>query len=155
MRLGVLLFLSVLAGCAASERHADAGAGVAERGAAKLELRLASLQPGADLALMRDPEGRAIHVAPTVELSESDVTQARAFHGEVGSFVELTLAPEAAARFAQLTRENIGGLLAIVVNDELVAAPLIQSEVVSGRAYISGRFSRERAEQLAAAIAGR
>lgn len=66
-----------------------------------------------------------------------------------GYDVGLTLTPEGAQRFAQITRENIGRQLGIVLDGQLYAAPVINSEIPTGNASISGDFSQRDALELA------
>ena len=55
---------------------------------------------------------------------------------------------EAAARFSELTATHIGRQLAIILDDELVSSPVIQSEI--GRnGQITGSFTLEEAKALA------
>jgi preprotein translocase subunit SecD len=67
--------------------------------------------------------------------------------------VGFQLTQEGKARFAALTRANIGRRLAILVNGTLVSAPVIRSEIAEGAGQISGRWETAEAEALAAAIA--
>ena len=66
-----------------------------------------------------------------------------------GYCVAFELRREAAKKFAKLTREHIGRQLAIILDDELVSSPVIQSEI--GRnGQITGRFTLDEAKRLAA-----
>ncbi|MFQ5449240.1 MAG: protein translocase subunit SecD [Nitrospinaceae bacterium] len=51
--------------------------------------------------------------------------------------------------FQQITRENIKKRLAIILDDNVYSAPVIQDEIAGGRAQITGRFSTEEARDLA------
>ncbi|MCA9387702.1 MAG: protein translocase subunit SecD [Candidatus Andersenbacteria bacterium] len=51
--------------------------------------------------------------------------------------------------FAQMTRDYLGQPFAIFLDDVLISAPIIQSEIVSGEAQISGNFTVEEARELA------
>jgi SecD/SecF fusion protein len=63
--------------------------------------------------------------------------------------IDFTLTSEGATIFADLTRENIGHRLAIVLDGELYSAPVIRSEIPSGRGQISGNFDVKEAFELA------
>lgn len=52
--------------------------------------------------------------------------------------VLLDLNEEGKALFAEITRKNIGKPLAIFIDDKLVSAPIVQSEITSGSAQITG-----------------
>ena len=51
--------------------------------------------------------------------------------------------------FALVTEENVGKRLAIVLDDNVYSAPVIQEKITGGRAQISGRFTVEEATDLA------
>ncbi|WP_147113680.1 protein translocase subunit SecD [Tateyamaria sp. syn59] len=54
-----------------------------------------------------------------------------------------------ARRFGDYTAENIGSPFAIVLDDEVVSAPVIQSHIPGGSGIITGRFSVEESTNLA------
>lgn len=66
--------------------------------------------------------------------------------------VAFQLTPEGAARFAALTKANVGRRIAILVDGRVVAAPRIQTEMADGVGAISGDFSRRDASVLAMQI---
>jgi preprotein translocase subunit SecD len=53
---------------------------------------------------------------------------------------------------AAITKENLDKRLAIVVDGKLYSAPVIKSEIPGGKAQISGSFTEEEANKLAAKI---
>lgn len=63
--------------------------------------------------------------------------------------IRFELIDEGAKLFADITRENIGQRLAIVLDGELYSAPVIRSEIPSGSGVIEGRFTPEEAIELA------
>jgi protein-export SecD/SecF family membrane protein len=52
------------------------------------------------------------------------------------------------AIFASTTKNNIGKPLAIILDGNLISAPIIQSEIVDGKAVITGNFTRIEAKEL-------
>jgi len=50
--------------------------------------------------------------------------------------------------FADITKRNLQKTVAIFVDDELVSAPTVQSEITDGEAVISGSFTLEEAKNL-------
>jgi preprotein translocase subunit SecD len=54
-----------------------------------------------------------------------------------------------ARRFAQVTQENVGRPFAIVLDDEVISAPVIREPILGGSGQISGNFTVESANQLA------
>ncbi|MFQ6552787.1 protein translocase subunit SecD [Aestuariibius insulae] len=57
--------------------------------------------------------------------------------------------PAGARDFGDYTAENIGALFAIVLDEEVVSAPRIQSHIPGGSGIITGNFTIEEATQLA------
>jgi preprotein translocase subunit SecD len=54
-----------------------------------------------------------------------------------------------ARRFAQVTTENVGKPFAIVLDNEVLSAPVIREPILQGSGQISGNFTVESATQLA------
>lgn len=55
-------------------------------------------------------------------------------------------------RFADVTRDNIGRRFAIVLDEQIISAPTIQSPILGGSGRITGRFSPEEATELSILI---
>lgn len=56
---------------------------------------------------------------------------------------------EGATRFSKITRENIGKPFAIVLDNKILSAPIINSPIIGGSGVISGNFSVSDATELA------
>ena len=54
-----------------------------------------------------------------------------------------------ARRFAQVTQENVGRPFAIVLDNEVISAPVIREPILGGSGQISGNFTVESANDLA------
>ena len=54
-----------------------------------------------------------------------------------------------ASRFAQVTAENVGKRFAMILDNEIISAPVIRDAITGGRAVISGTFTPETAQDLA------
>ena len=52
-------------------------------------------------------------------------------------------------KFGEVTRDNIGERLAIVLDNEVISAPVIQSAIMGGSGVITGNFTVESANDLA------
>lgn len=101
---------------------------------------------------MVDELDRRFYVAPECVVTERDIVDAQAGNDNRGMpAVLVSLSPSGADRLAAFTRDQIGKPLAILVDDELVTAPIIHSEF-SSAAMITGDFTRERVEQIAMAL---
>ncbi len=67
-------------------------------------------------------------------------------------YVSLTLNPKGADLFANITAANVGKRLAIVLDGNIVSAPVIREAIPSGQAQISGNFSVEEANDLSVVL---
>jgi SecD/SecF fusion protein len=63
--------------------------------------------------------------------------------------VGLILTPRGARQFETITQENVGRQLAIILDDIVQSAPVIQEPISGGKAQITGRFTSEQAHDLA------
>jgi len=63
--------------------------------------------------------------------------------------ISLRFDSEGARMFAEITRDNVGRSLAIVLDGELYSAPVINEPIPSGEAVISGSFTLKEAFELA------
>jgi preprotein translocase subunit SecD len=54
-----------------------------------------------------------------------------------------------ARRFAQITQENVGRPFAIVLDNQVISAPVIREPILGGSGQISGSFTVEQANDLA------
>ena len=55
-------------------------------------------------------------------------------------------------RFARVTQENIGRPFGVVLDDEVIAAPIIREPILGGSGQISGSFTLEDANRIAMAM---
>ena len=66
--------------------------------------------------------------------------------------VNISFDAQGGAKFAKLTRENVGKPFAIILDGQVLSAPNINEPILGGRAQISGSFTTESANQLAIAL---
>lgn len=86
-----------------------------------------------------------------VALEGKHVSDARlAFHPDTGEpVVNFRLDKEGARRFGDMTKNNIGRALAIVLDERVITAPVIRSAITGGSGEISGAFTTAEAHDLA------
>jgi len=63
--------------------------------------------------------------------------------------INMTMNPTGAKKWARLTGDNIGRQVAIVLDDYVYSAPVVQGEITGGNSSISGNFTIEEAQDLA------
>lgn len=63
--------------------------------------------------------------------------------------VSLSFNKEGKDLFANMTKENLGKTIAIYLDGSIISAPVVQAEITTGEAVISGSFTLDEAKQLA------
>lgn len=66
--------------------------------------------------------------------------------------VSIVFNEEGAKKFEEITGKNVGKALAIVLDNNVVSAPVVQEKISGGQAQISGSFSLDEAKQLEAQL---
>ena len=88
-------------------------------------------------------------VRKSVPVTGRDLKNARVQKGELGEpTIGFSLTPEGATKFSQLTGANVGRRLAIVLDNKIQSAPVIQSQI-DGEGVIQGSFDAQEASDLA------
>jgi len=84
------------------------------------------------------------------QVSGEDVVDARQSFDQMGrADVQMQMNVEGAKRWKKMTSNNIGRKVAIVLDDFVYSAPVVQGEIPNGSSSISGNFSIEEAQDLA------
>ena len=63
--------------------------------------------------------------------------------------VSMAMNAEGAKAWARLTKDNIGSCVAIVLDDLVYSAPVVNAEITGGRSQITGHFTVQEAKDLA------
>ena len=88
-------------------------------------------------------------VSKTVPVSGRDLKTARVQKGRIGEpVIGFSLTPEGAPKFGELTGANVGRRLAIVLDNRVVSAPNIHSQITD-EGVIEGSFTQQQAGDLA------
>jgi len=88
-------------------------------------------------------------------LTNAHITSAEVTKSPYGLQIEIVFTKEGQALLAKVTRENINKPLAIIVDNEVISAPIIRAEIPGGKAVIQGRFTEEEANRIAKGIMGK
>jgi preprotein translocase subunit SecD len=121
-----------------------------------LQLRLAGEKASDDAERMTYVTHNAEHsytnvlyVEKTVLLDESMLKSAYATNDALGHLnIELTFNDTGKERFAQVTSDNVGKQLAIIIDGQIYQAPSIRMGITGGTAQISGNFGKKEANEL-------
>lgn len=96
------------------------------------------------------PDGEVFMTGDMVEDAQATIIT-----NEVGAkenIVELTLTSEGAEVFADMTSANVGNILPIVYDEQVISSPVVNEAITGGKATISGQSTFEEADQLATFI---
>lgn len=78
------------------------------------------------------------------------INDARQTYDDVGQpAVDMSMDPTGARKWSKITRENIGQQIAIVLDNYVYSAPVVNSEIPNGKSIIQGNFTMEEAKDLA------
>ena len=130
--------------------HTSAEAG---RAVQPVTIHLARAQPEAGFTAVTVPGG-TLYLQSQPLLTRADLTDAAALTDRRGEhYVGLRLTPDGAQKLEAVSRQNAGGMLAVVIGRELVAAPRISGPLDRG-VMAFGTASADTAADLAARIRG-
>lgn len=95
--------------------------------------------------------GERYQLEERVAMEGKHISDARlAFNHDTGEpVVNFKLDNEGARRFGDMTKRNVGRVLAIVLDDKVVTAPVIRTAIQGGSGEISGSFTSASANDLA------
>lgn len=66
--------------------------------------------------------------------------------------VQIQFTPQGAKYFDEITKRNIGKVVAIALDNQVISAPVVQTEIANGTAVITGNFSSDIAKNLSIAL---
>jgi hypothetical protein len=122
--------------------------------AVRFEVRLAETQPVPGLIVARVVDsGRTIYLHPEMVVTNDDIAQSWVVQDGPDRFgISVELLEAGAQRMRQASAAHLGRPVAILIDGEVVAAPVVRA-VISNSAMISGEFTRAEAERIAEGIA--
>ena len=87
---------------------------------------------------------------PKAKLDGSVITDARQdFSNTEGNEISMTMNSEGAHAWKNITHDNVGKCVAIVLDDQVYSAPRVNGEIAGGRSSITGNFTLDEAKDLA------
>ena len=97
----------------------------------------------------QDEAGTAYRLGPTA-VSGNELQDAKTNYDNLGrAVVSLQFNSQGKELFDKATAENVGKQLAIVLDGQVISAPVVQERISGGQAQISGRFTPQDAQRLA------
>ena len=107
---------------------------------------------------IRNEAGDVIQETPYFLMKRPAVTgenlnRASSAFDEFGNpVVSISFDSRGTRKFADLTRENVGNRMAIVLDNEVYSAPVLREPILGGNAQISGNFTLNEASDLATVL---
>lgn len=106
--------------------------------------------PGSDIIPASDEPGRVYVVRKQIMVSGENLTDAQpGFDSQTNEpVVNFRFDALGGRRFGQVTSNNVGRPFAIVLDGEVISAPVIRSAIIGGSGQISGGFTIQEASDL-------
>jgi protein-export membrane protein SecD len=103
-----------------------------------------------DVYILKDREGERLVLEKKVAVTGADLVDAKVHVGQYGMpVVWFKLSPEGGTKFGELTGDNVGRKLAIILDDAVYSDPVIKGRISGGEGIIEGNFSIDEAKDLA------
>jgi preprotein translocase subunit SecD len=119
---------------------------------AKLEFRFTAIDDSSGAVEIPSREGGMTKVEDPPAMTGEVVQSARVEPRDGRIHVSLSFTGEGARMFGELTSQHVGRQLAIILDNKVYSAPVIQEPIWGGTADISGRFTPEEARELAVVL---
>ena len=105
--------------------------------------------PGFEVLPSQDSQGpREYAVSKRVMVSGANLVDSQPTFEQGQPVVSFRFDPVGAERFGRATSENVGRLFAIVLDDEVISAPVIRGPILGGTGIITGTFSVQEVNDL-------
>lgn len=103
----------------------------------------------AQLSFAQAPDEEGKELIPT-NLTGADLTSAKvAFDQNTGKpAVSIEFTKEGADKFSEITEKNVGKRLAILLDGNVISAPVVNEKISGGNALITGQFTLDEARRL-------
>lgn len=102
---------------------------------------------------LKEFQDRKILVEKKAVLTGADLSESHIGFDQFGApEVRLRFTSEGSRKFAEVTRHNVGSMLAIILDGRVSSAPRIQEAILGGRAQITGDFSIDEARATSAVL---
>jgi preprotein translocase subunit SecD len=111
---------------------------------------LAGNLPAGSELLPSDENGQSeVVVRKRVEVSGESLVDAQPTYQQNQPVVSFRFDTAGGRKFGNVTREHVGELLAIVLDDKVISSPRIREPILGGSGVISGNFTAQSANELA------
>jgi protein-export membrane protein SecD len=106
--------------------------------------------PGVELLPMQENPAEKLYIRKRIEVDGADLTDAQpGTDSQTGEWsVNFKFNSLGGRRFAEVTRNNIGHRFAVVLDNQILTAPVIRSAILAGSGQITGHFDAQSAKDL-------
>lgn len=81
-------------------------------------------------------------------LTKKDISKVKKALNDNKIYIDLTLTKEGAKKFYTLTKNNISKPVAIIIDNNIVSLPIVNSEIIGSKVSISGDFSEKEIDKM-------
>ncbi len=102
-------------------------------------------------------EEKDVELAEKPSLTVKDILEVKKEYDKNNDkqpFISIVFTKEGAQKFYLMTKENIGKPIAIVIENHIISMPIVQSEIIGGKAWISGDFSENDINRMIERLKG-
>lgn len=118
-----------------------------------LELRFMEQYSALGLTeMILEGTNRTYYISDKTEIANDDVLDACVRKKRKWPVIELTLTPVGQDKFTQLTTNNLGRCLGVLVDNKLIARLDVRAPIYDGKVIIDGYFSKQKAKQIVKGI---
>jgi preprotein translocase subunit SecD len=145
MKLSLVVLLAVASGGCSNWRFWERSVPV--------EFKIGESKPAAGLSKQTVPRSdQPVYLHPEAMLTNADIASATVKPSPDGHGIEVVFTEEGKQTFASLTKANVEKHLAIIVDGEIISAPIIKAPITGGVALIAGEFTKAEADRIAEGI---
>jgi len=113
------------------------------------EAQSGRVPPGEEFLPGASQEGHPYVVQKRVMVSGDTLVDSQPSFQDSQPVVSFKFDSAGGRRFGEATRENVGHLFAIVLDNKVISAPVIREPILGGSGVISGHFTTQSAQDLA------
>jgi protein-export membrane protein SecD len=103
----------------------------------------------ADVRVVANRDGERMVISNKEFLTGADLVDSKVQMGQYGMpVVWFKFSPEGGKRFAEITGDNVGKKLAVILDDKVYSDPVIKTRISGGEGIIEGNFTLDDAKDL-------
>lgn len=119
----------------------------------KVEFKLAETEISDTLTeVIYYPTGEKYYLHSKILLNENDISDAYAEVINSYPAIHMLLNNEGKLKLTELTANNIGRRIAVVINGKFISAPIIRDTINTGKVLISGDLTSEEAKKYVSGL---